>query len=200
MVAVLWLCGFEPFHLLGIASCLCWVTGIPCWHLLAIACLCATPQFEEGHDWSIGVASDSPQGKDVRRITGTLIAAPLSVLRGEPHTVSSMLEGVFLSVLSIACEGKITGYDLMTDKIKKWEYTRAGALQRLELPEEDETVDHLKPLVHSLHDLFYPMPVDGSKTRGYCQTVTVKHLRSGADCMRCHSAKRLGRPMVIWIV
>lgn len=172
----------APFDLLGDASCMCCVTVIPCWQLLARACLCATPQFVEGYDWSTGIAPDSPQGKDVRRITGTLIAAPLSVLRGEPHSVSSMLEGVFLSVLSIACKGKIAGYELMTDNIKRWEYTRAGALQRLELPEEDGILDHLKPLVHSLHDLFYPMPVDGSKTRGYRTNVTVPVFRDACQC------------------
>lgn len=138
-----------------------------------MACLCATSQYVEGHDWTIGIASDSPAANDVQKITGTLIAAPLCVLRGEPHCISSMLEGVFLSILSIACNGKISGYQLATDDIKMWEILRAGALQRLQLVEETKIVDHLRPLVHSLHDLFYPMPVDGSRSRGYRTTVTV---------------------------
>lgn len=180
MVAVAVALRPAPFDLLGDASSLYSLPVIPCWQLLAIACLCATPQYVEGHDWSTGISFNPPQGQDVLRITGTLIAAPLSVLRGEPHSISSMLEGVFLSVLSIACKGKITGYQLTTDK--KWEITRAGALHRLQLVEETMIVDHLKPLVHSLHDLFYPMPVDGSKMRGYCTAVTVPAFQ--AACQR----------------
>ncbi len=171
----------APSGLLADAFGACCVTVIPCWQLLAIVCLCASPQFVEGSDWSTGIAPDLPQGRDVRHITGTLTAAPLSVLRGEPHSVSSMLEGVFLSVLSIACKGRIAGYELTTDNLKTWEYTRAGALQLLELPEEEKIVKHLKPLVHSLHDLFYPMPVDGSKTRRYCTTVTAPAFRAACQ-------------------
>lgn len=138
------------------------------WHDLGVA-----TQFVEGYDWTVAISSDSPKSKDIRQITGTLIAAPLSVLRGEPHTISSMLEGVFLSILSIACGGKIAGFELRTNDIRKWAVNRSGALRELQLMEEDEIVDELKPLVHSLHDLFYPLPVDSSSVRMYCQTVTV---------------------------
>ncbi|KAL0033196.1 hypothetical protein WJX79_009029 [Trebouxia sp. C0005] len=40
-------------------------------------------------------------------ITGTVLWAPLSVLEGGQHSVSSMLEGLFISALSISCNGKL---------------------------------------------------------------------------------------------
>lgn len=40
-------------------------------------------------------------------ITGIVLWAPLSVLAGGQHSVSSMLEGLFISALSISCNGKL---------------------------------------------------------------------------------------------
>ena len=58
---------------------------------------------------------------DVRRITGTLLYAPVSVLRGEPHTVSSQLEGLFLSVLNLSCNGNTHARDIRSHKLELWE-------------------------------------------------------------------------------
>ena len=74
---------------------------------------------------------------DVWRITGTLLYAPLSVLRGEPHTVSSQLEGLFLSVLNLSCNGNTHAHDIRSHKLEMWEISRHGALTRLQLLESN---------------------------------------------------------------
>ncbi|KAK9803027.1 hypothetical protein WJX72_005575 [[Myrmecia] bisecta] len=137
-----------------------------------------------GHDWSLGVPADSPMSKDMRRITGTLIAAPLSVLRGGLHSISSMLEGVLVSVINLASNSHITGHELSTDNLMKWEIIRAGALHRRQLPEEDKIVDTLKPLVHALHNLFYPLPAESSDDqRSYNKRVTVAQFEAACQAV-----------------
>lgn len=141
---------------------------------------CGVLQFEEGNDWSSALASNSPKSTDVRHITGTLIAAPLSVLRGQRHTVSSMLEGVFLSVYSIACDGKLPRHLIRNDRLLDWEIYRAGSLQRMQLPVTPSVIGTLRPLVDRLHDLFFPVEV-GRSSRGYCETVTVAAFQAACE-------------------
>lgn len=109
------------------------------------------------------------------------MAAPLSVLRGQPHTVSSMLEGLFLSVYSIACDGKLPRHLMGNDMPLDWEIYRAGSLQRMQLPERPSAIGALRPLIDSLHDQFFPVE-KGRSSRGYCETVTVAAFQ--AACQR----------------
>ena len=116
---------------------------------------------------------------DVRSITGTLLYAPLSVLRGEPHTVSSQLEGLFLSVLNLSCNGNTHARGIPSHKLEIWEVFRNGALIRLQLMESNIIFPHLKPLVHALHDLFYPRPREaGAKCRQYRQDVRPSEVKA----------------------
>ena len=125
---------------------------------------------------------------DVWRITGTLLYAPLSVLRGEPHTVSSQLEGLFLSVLNLSCNGNTHARDIRSHKLEMWEIFRHGALTRLQLLESKIIFPHLRPLVHALHDLFYPEEA-GAICRRYRKNVSPSEVR--AICQRVCSNQLL---------
>ena len=62
-------------------------------------------------------------------ITGTVLWASLSVLEGGQHTVSSMLEGLFLSALSISCNGKLYGrYEMKPHQLHHCANLRRGHL------------------------------------------------------------------------
>lgn len=109
------------------------------------------------------------------------MAAPLSVLRGQPHTVSSMLEGLFLSVYNIASDGKLPHYLKGNAKLLDWEVYRGGTLMRMQLPKEPSIICSLRPLVDELHDLFW-LRVEGSSARLYSENVTVASFQ--AACQR----------------
>ena len=143
----------------------------------------------EGYDWAEPrSAPDSPMSVNVWRITGTLLYAPLSVLRGEPHTVSSQLEGLFLSVLNLSCNGNTHARGIRSHELDFWEALRSGALTRLQLMESNRIFPHMKPLVHALHDLFYPWEA-GAKCRRYRQDVSPSEVR--AICQRVCSNQLL---------
>ena len=109
------------------------------------------------------------------------MAAPLSVLQGQPHTVSSMLEGLFLSVYNIACDGKLPHHLKGNAKLLEWEVYRRGTLTRMQLPKEPSIIRSLRPLIDELHDLFYPR-IEGSSARLYSENVTVASFQ--AACQR----------------
>lgn len=93
--------------------------------------------------------------------TGTLLWAPLSVLQGNEHSVSSMLEGLFISVLSISCNGRLYAWDNMNpDRLHDCAFKRRGHLTSPILYEQDTIQEHLKPFIEALHNLFYPMQND----------------------------------------
>ena len=99
-----------------------------------------------------------PCSGDTRNsITGTVLWAPLSVLEGAQHSESSMLEGLFISVLSISCNRKLVERQLMRpSQLKTCTQLRRGQMTRPDLDELQRIVPHLKPLIMPLHDLFYP--------------------------------------------
>ena len=106
-------------------------------------------------------------------ITGTVLWAPLSVLEGGQHSVSSMLEGLFISALSISCKGQLSlWHDMNPNRLRDCAILRRGHLCAPALPELPSIETHLKPLVTGLHDLFYPLQPLAS--RGYNTKVTVK--------------------------
>ena len=108
-------------------------------------------------------------------ITGTVLWAPLSVLEGGLHSVSSMLEGLFISALSISCNGKLDSrHDMNPDRLRHCACLRRGHLTTRALAELPRIESHLKPLIIGLHNLFYPLPdCEDPKSRGYNTQVTV---------------------------
>ncbi|DBB03124.1 TPA: hypothetical protein ACH3X1_013355 [Trebouxia sp. C0004] len=145
-----------------------------------------------GHSMGRGYLFDFSAGKDMasngwRRprsvnslsgIIGTVLWAPLAVLEGEQHSESNMLEGLFISSLSISCNGKLAGRHAMRpSQLKHCARLRRGQLTRLELDEFPNIAPHLKPLILPLHDLFYPKALPQGfplKARTYNTEVTTQ--------------------------
>ncbi len=111
-------------------------------------------------------------------ITGTVLWAPLSVLEGGQHSESSMLEGLFISSLSISCSEKLAGRHAMRPtQLKNCALLRRGQLTKPELDELPNIAPNLKPLILLLHDLFYPMALPQGfplKARTYNSEVTAQ--------------------------
>lgn len=94
-------------------------------------------------------------------ITGTVLSAALSVLEGKQHSLSSMLEGLFISALSISCDGKLhLRHKMKPDQLSLCASLRRGHLTSPRLAELDDVKLHLRPLITGLHDLFYPVHND----------------------------------------
>ena len=132
-------------------------------------CFCAQDMASNG--WQRPRSANS-----LSSITGTVLWAPLAVLEGEQHSESSMLEGLFISSLSISCNGKLAGRHAMRpSQLKLCARLRRGQLTRLELDELPNIAPHLKPLILPLHDLFYPKALPQGfplKARTYNTEVT----------------------------
>ena len=132
-------------------------------------CFCAQDMASNG--WQRPRSANS-----LSSITGTVLWAPLAVLEGEQHSESSMLEGLFISSLSISCNGKLAGRHAMRpSQLKLCARLRRGQLTRPELDELPNIAPHLKPLILPLHDLFYPKALPQGfplKARTYNTEVT----------------------------
>lgn len=107
--------------------------------------------------------------------TSTVLWAPLSVLEGAQHSVSSMLVGLFISALSISCNSKLDSrHDMDPDRLRYYATLQRGHLTTPALCELPSVESHLKPLIIGLHNLFYPLPDSGDPTyRNYNTRVTV---------------------------
>ena len=102
-------------------------------------------------------------------ITGTMLYSPLSVLDGGAHTVCSMLEGLYLSVLYISTDGKA---GIFRNPPRTIQRAKEQRLTQLLLRQDDEHLmdEKLRPLLLNLRDLLY-QPGSGI-TRTYNQDVT----------------------------
>lgn len=109
-------------------------------------------------------------------ITGTLLWAPYSVLLGRPHTMSSQLEGLFISVVYIAADGHVHGRHtpFRTDPAA-WAARRRAQFGGEQLLDIDNVAAALRPLVQRLHDLFWPRTA-GQLVRGYRDNVTCQEM------------------------
>jgi hypothetical protein len=117
-------------------------------------------QLEEGYDWTtVRLQDPESPAANLKQITGTLKWAPLSVLDLMAHKVSSQLEGLFLSVLSISCDGKLPSDDFVASSVAVWKDFRQGAMVNPTLRESSRIASHLGGLVGKLHNLFYPPPL-----------------------------------------
>ena len=115
-------------------------------------------------------------------ITGTVMWAPLSVLQGREHSVSSMLESLFISTLSISCNGRLYArHDMNPDRLYDCAVKRRGHLTSPVLYEQETIKEHLKPLIEALHNLFYPMQND----EGRCITLRSPWTKCKVSVFRC---------------
>ena len=126
-------------------------------------------------DMSFGQWDKPRSAGTLNGITGTVLWAPLSVLEGGQHSVSSMLEGLFISALSISCDGKLDSrHDMKPARLRHCARLRRGHLITPTLSELPKIDSHLKPLINGLHDLFYPLQdSEDLKSRAYRTQVTV---------------------------
>ena len=136
--------------------------------MLTVACRCCSRCVQEMHtkdDWT----KRHSDGGAPNKITGTMLYSPLSVLDGEAHTVCSMLEGLYLSVLFISTDGKAANFRKPPRTIESAKQQR---LTHLLLRQDDEHLMHetLRPLLLNLRDLFYQP--GSALTRTYNQDVT----------------------------
>ena len=108
--------------------------------------------------------------------TGMMMYSPLSVLRGGAHTVCSMLEGLYLSVLHISTDGRAGNFRKSPGTINRAIQQR---MCQLLMNQDDEHVMAvmLRPLVLKLQNLFYQPNPNPNSTRTYCVKVTPDDVR-----------------------
>ncbi|GAQ79518.1 Putative protein kinase superfamily protein [Klebsormidium nitens] len=115
----------------------------------------------------------SPTGK-LGAITGTPLYAPLSVLQGRSHTRSSMLEGLYISLLACCCDEKVARrHDMKLSDLEKCAELRAGRMLAAEPSDLKRVPDEFRGFLLELHDLFYPK-TPGRTMRDYCMRVTAE--------------------------
>ena len=111
-------------------------------------------------------------------LAGTIMYMGEAVLSGQPDTISTQLEGLFISLLSLSCDGKLAGRRLLSIMpVSVWALTRSGALRCMHLPEDPDIAPKLQPLVRRLHGLFYPM-VQGCNQRIHNEAVQPSEFQS----------------------
>ena len=95
------------------------------------------------------------------KITGTMLYSPLSVLDGGAHTVCSMLEGLYLSVLYISTDGKA---GIFRNPPRTVQRAKEQRLTQLLLRQDDEhfMAESLRPLLLNLRDLFISLALASS--------------------------------------
>ena len=122
--------------------------------------------------------SPRSQCSSLTGITGTVLWAALSVLDGDQHSLSSMLEGLFISALSISCMGKLHfRHAMKPDQLALCANLRRGHLTSPKLAELPHVATHLQPLIIGLHDLFYPQKRSSDKFRAYSTEVTLESVQ-----------------------
>lgn len=93
-------------------------------------------------------------------ITGTSLYAALSVLEGRSHTTSSMLEGLYLSILAVCCDEKLTGrHDMKIADLQKCQIIRRGSMLAPLPPDFCKVPSTHLGFVRDMHELFYPLQV-----------------------------------------
>ena len=111
-------------------------------------------------------------------ITGTVLWAALSVLEGAQHSLSNMLEGLFISALSISCNSKLhLRHAMKPDQLVLCAALRRGHLTAPKLAELPDVATHLQPLIIGLHNLFYPHTSPTAMFRGYSTDVTLESVQ-----------------------
>lgn len=117
-------------------------------------------------------------------ITGTMLWILYTILCGNPQSVSSQLEGLFISIYSISCNGRISRRNA-SSSCNDWARLRLSQFGFEEIGYSERIVPALRPLISKLHDLFWK--VGDNKQRFYQRNVTVEQ----AGCMPGVHGRRL---------
>lgn len=123
-------------------------------------------------------AGERPSPAGLHHITGTLRWAPYSAMDGQRHSVSSDLEGLFISVAYIAMDGR--GWPGRSDGVgdlDSWRRRRLAQFGCRTIQSEDRVAPHLRPLVQALHGLFWPL-AEGASVRSYRTDVSVVEVQN----------------------
>eukprot|EP00243_Klebsormidium_subtile_P002815 TRINITY_DN15722_c0_g1_i1.p1 TRINITY_DN15722_c0_g1~~TRINITY_DN15722_c0_g1_i1.p1 ORF type:complete len:659 (-),score=121.35 TRINITY_DN15722_c0_g1_i1:163-2139(-) len=114
----------------------------------------------------------SPSGR-LEAITGTSLYAALSVLEGRSHTTSSMLESLYLSILAVCCDEKLTGrHDMKIADLQKCQILRRGSMLAPQPQDFLKVLSSHSGFVQDMHELFYPSE-PGSAARRYNTAVAL---------------------------
>ncbi len=123
---------------------------------------------------SSGSSAGSNGLPNILRFTGTLLWAPYSVLCGQPHTVSSQLDGLFISIAYISMGGlRWPGrYEGPGNNIDDWQALRLQQFSGKQMWGRMHIAEQLRPLVEGLHELFWVQ--GGYLNRSYRTDVSVE--------------------------
>lgn len=103
----------------------------------------------------------NPTGK-VDTFTGTPLFAAATTLAGEGHTISSMCEGLFLSILFSSTGGKMPdaeGFNVGLS-LQDSAMLRRGLFMSSIPKDVWGVAEHVAPLILQLHSLFWPSDND----------------------------------------
>lgn len=106
----------------------------------------------------------SPTGR-VDAITGTPMFAAASTLAGGAHTISSMCEGLFLSILFSSSAGNLPDAEGFNKglSLQLLANLRRGTFSHSIPKDVWGVAEHVAPLILKLHSLFWPLGNDLSK-------------------------------------
>lgn len=132
------------------------------------------------------VPEGQPPGAQPGGFTGTLRWAPLDVLAGHAHTVSSQLEGLFISLHSISAGGNELSRirHANVQDARHWASCRMYQFASVKLGEEERIEPRLLLLVSGLHNLFWPLS-HGKIVREHRTNVTKEEVQD--VCLRFFS-------------
>ena len=91
-----------------------------------------------------------------------------------------MLEGLFISALSVSCNSKLQlryATNFKPDQLALCANLRRGYLTSPKLAELPKVAPHLQPLIVGLHNLFYPLTRPSDNFRGYNTEVTLESVQ-----------------------
>lgn len=145
-------------------------------------------------DGSSPLLDERPSPPGLQHITGTLMWAAFSALHREPHSISSDLEGLFISLVYISMDGKgWRGGSYLDNSLEAWQSRRLAQFANRSMENQGFVAEHLRGLVASLHGLFWPLGAAGWM-RNYRSDVTVQEVQEVcATVVAAQPGKRLQR-------
>lgn len=89
-----------------------------------------------------------------------------------------MLEGLFISALSISCNGKLHSLHAMKpDQLARGANLRHGHLSSPKLAGVPNVATHLQPLIIGWHNLLYPLNTSTDNSGAYGTEVTLESVQ-----------------------
>ena len=111
-------------------------------------------------------------------ITGRRLFAAISVLEGGPHSLSSMYEALFHSILFICSDGQQPRSPGYVDSLRKWSDDRRDGMQWAPDMHGWGVQPQHVALIRALHELFYPAT---ALDRRYRIDVTLEEFAAACD-------------------